>query len=117
MKSYIKSFLNHSLDISSDRTKAQTQCYYFQITDDSMEAVTGTTFPVNALIGIHPLRTPKHQDFVIARAGKLTEPIFRQLLVKNRQLFLHALNPNYLDIEMNSPDIIYGVLCQFIELR
>jgi SOS-response transcriptional repressor LexA len=101
--------------VAKDYT-APAQVHYLQVIDDSMEAIGGTTFPLNSYICIDSTRYPKHNDFVIAQASSASEVIFRQLVIEDKQRILHPLNIKYSDIKMADDGFVQGVICQVIKI-
>lgn len=109
--SFIKCVLSTNIN-ELKVSDSSNERYCFQVTDNSMEATNGVTFPINSYIWMDALRTPKPMDFVIAKPHPAKLAIFRQLVFKNNQLYLCALNSNYSDQLVTQDTEIYGVICQ-----
>lgn len=86
--------------------------FIFQVTDNSMEAASGLTFPLGSYILIDPFREPKENDYVIAKPNNDDKAVFRQLITTNNNQILHPLNQKYRDMPFTHQGIISGVVSQ-----
>lgn len=71
-----------------------THGYAFKVNDAAMDPV----FPLDMILIADPDRQPKDRCYVIAKLAHVEQPIFRQLLIDARDLYLKALSP---DLEFN----------------
>lgn len=87
------------------------QAYALRIQDASMEPV----FPQGTLLILDPEKSPKNRSYVIAKLAKLSEPIFRQLLIDIESRYLKPLTPDlerYKMSRLNNNDKILSILVQ-----
>jgi SOS-response transcriptional repressor LexA len=89
--------------------------FALQVRGDSMEALSGTSFPEHSFIIVAPQRIAQHEDFVIVRIKNEEEAILRQFIIEGKQQLLKALNPRYPIIEMKGGITLCGVVCQTLQ--
>ncbi len=80
--------------------------YVLMVLGDSMEP----EFMNEEIIVIEPDLPPKNGSYVIAHHND--EYTLRQLLIKDQQWIIHALNPNYPDQVLSGPEAVHGVITQ-----
>jgi len=80
--------------------------YVLMVLGDSMEP----EFLNEEIIVIEPDLPPVDGAYVVAYHND--EYTFRQLLIKDDQWIIHALNDNYPDQVLSGPDAVHGVITQ-----
>lgn len=80
--------------------------YALMVLGDSMEP----EFVEPEIIVIEPEHPPKDGSYVVAWHDE--EYIFRQLLIRDDQWIIHALNDKYPDQVLSGPDMVKGVITQ-----
>jgi SOS-response transcriptional repressor LexA len=86
---------------------AEAEPFALRVVGDSMEPEFGD----GCIIIVDPAGYAQNGSFVIARQGE--EHIFRQLLIVEGQMWLHALNPDFPDLPLpGGVDDIKGIVVQ-----
>jgi len=96
---------------------AQTSQYAFamQISDSSMEAPAGISFPKGSIIIADPENVVRDGSYVIIQLEGEPEPVFRQCIRDATGTYLKALNPKYPMRKLTSPQALFcGVVRQMI---
>lgn len=93
-------------------TAASKKCFALQVRDNSMTSSIAdeTSFRKNDLLIIDAIRTPKNNDFVIAKLPDSSQLAFRQLTSDSTGNFLKPLNTHYSTVRLSPAIKICGVL-------
>ncbi|MDH3354800.1 MAG: S24 family peptidase [Chromatiales bacterium] len=93
-------------DLEGVESCEKREPYALMVLGDSMEP----EFVEPEIITIEPEHPPKDGSYVVAWHDE--EYIFRQLLIRDGQWIIHALNENYPDQILSGPDMVKGVITQ-----
>ncbi|PJD92866.1 MAG: hypothetical protein CK424_04650 [Legionella sp.] len=109
--------LSHLLQV--DKKPSHTMTCILPYTSDFYGIVLQTQamsprFPVGSVIVFDALATPKDGDFVLAADPACSEPVFRQLLLKDDLSYLHAHNPQFERQIFDARHQVLGKLIQAI---
>ena len=88
------------------------QCFALQVKDNSMVNKNGEiiSFLKEDYIIIDTSRSPRNNDYIIAKLPDSTQMTFRQLLINGTERHLKALNTQYNTIPLNDAIKICGVV-------
>jgi SOS-response transcriptional repressor LexA len=101
-----KKTVDHFINITNI---APPSCFAVKVNDTSMIP----RFEINTVLVIDPLLEAKSGDFVIAQTLYQDQPVMRQLMSKNRKLYLTPSNyAIYKEIELTTEDKILGIVTQ-----
>jgi SOS-response transcriptional repressor LexA len=91
---------------------AGKKCFALQVRDNSMASHVAeeTSFQKNDFLIIDSTRTPKTNDFVIAKLPDSSQLAFRQMTADTTGNFLKPLNTHYSTVRLTPAIKIYGVI-------
>ncbi len=92
--------------------EVSAQCFALQVKDNSMVNKNGEniSFLKEDYIIVDTSRSPRHNDYIIAKLPDSTQMTFRQLLIDGTERHLKALNTQYNTITLSDAIRICGVV-------
>lgn len=100
--------------IIAPRKDISKSAYALQVRGDSMQSLSGMSFPDGCHIIVDPEKVPEHRSYVIAMTRDTEESTFKQLMKDGNKFFLKPLNPQYPVISATDDMLICGVVTDMV---
>lgn len=100
--------------IAPPRDSISDNSYALKVSGDSMQNISGMSFPDGCYIFVDPTKAPENKSFVVALMSDTEESTFKQLIIDGGQKYLKPLNPQYPIIHSTQDMIICGVVTDMV---
>lgn len=100
--------------IIAPRKGISKNAYALTVSGDSMQSLSGMSFPDGCQIIVDPDKAAEHRSYVIAMTRDTEESTFKQLMIDGGRKYLKPLNPQYPIINTTEDMIICGVVTDMV---
>lgn len=75
--------------------KTSKQVFALRVRDESMQSLSGVSFPMGYTLFVDPTRKAGVNDYIVAHLGDAAAPVFKKLVRDGSAFYLQALNTQF----------------------